>query len=135
MKGLLHKTEQGWFVGPTDDMAGVIYPLHPKDKEMMDSIFTAIFTKDVNFEIIYVDVVDKEYLSNKVPYAKLVNMIPDKSDREVKLSAYKEMAENSWEGCDGCTEDDKYFYIKGYVAALCRSEIDNSESWGKETGY
>jgi hypothetical protein len=62
-------------------------------------------------------------------------MIPDKSDREVKLSAYKEMAENSWEGCDRCTEDDKYFYIKGYVAALCRSEIDNSESWGKETGY
>ena len=80
MKGLLHKTEQGWFVGPTDDMAGVIYPLHPKDEEMMDSIFTAKFTKDVNFEIIYVDVVGKEYLSNKVPYAKLVNMTPDKSD-------------------------------------------------------
>ena len=135
MKGLLHKTEQGWFVGPTDDMAGVIYRLHPKDEEMMDSIFTAKFTKDVNFEIIYVDVVDKEYLSNKVPYAKLVNMIPDKSDREVKLSTYKEMAENSWEGCDGCTEDDKYFYIKGYMVAMLGKEINNSESWGKETGY
>ena len=91
--------------------------------------------RDVDFEIVHVDEVVKEYLSNKVPYAKLVNQYADKSDREVKLSAYKEMAENSWEGCDGCTEDDKYFYIKGYVAALCRSEIDNSESWGKETGY
>ena len=45
------------------------------------------------------------------------------------------MAENSWEGCDGCTEDDKYFYIKGYMAAMNGKEINNSESWGKETGY
>ena len=142
MKGLLHKSEQGWFVGPTDNMAGVIYPLHPKDVEMVESAFTEKFTSDIYFEIIYVDVVVKEYLyyhinniSNKVPYAKLVNMIPDKSDREVKLSAYKEMAENSWEGCDGCTEDDKYFYIKGYMAAMLGKEINYSESWGKETGY
>jgi len=135
MKGFLHKTERGWFVGPTNDMAGVIYPLHPKDVEMVESAFTSSFTRDIEFEIIHIDVVVKEYLSNKVPYAKLVNIIPDKSDREVKISDYQKMAENSWEGCDGCTEDDKYFYIKGYMAAMLGKEINNSETWGKETGY
>jgi hypothetical protein len=133
MKGFLHKTERGWFVGPTNDMAGVIYPLHPKDAEMVESAFTDKFTRNVEFEIV------KEYTdkySNQVQsYAKLVNMTPDKSDREVKISAYQKMAENSWEGCDGCTEDDKYFYIKGYMAAMLGKEINNSESWGKETGY
>ena len=133
MKGLLHKTERGWFVGPTNDMAGVIYPLHPKDEEMVESAFTSSFTRDIEFEIV------KEYTdkhTNQVQsYAKLVNIIPDKSDREVKISAYQKMAENSWEGCDGCTEDDKYFYIKGYMAAMIGKEINNSESWGKETGY
>ena len=102
---------------------------------MVESAFTSAFTRDIDFEIVYVDVVVKEYLSNKVPYAKLVNQYADKSDREVKISAYKEMAENSWEGCDGCTEDDKYFYIKGYMEAMLGKEINYSESWGKETGY
>jgi len=133
MKGLLHKSEQGWMVDYSQAFNNGRLPLHPKDVEMVDSIFTAKFTRDVDFEII------KEYIdkhTNQVQsYAKLVNITSDKSDREVKLSAYKEMAENSWEGCDGCTEDDKYFYIKGYMAAMNGKEINNSESWGKETGY
>lgn len=133
MKGLLYKTEQGWMVDYPQAFNNGILPLHPKDEEMMDSIFTAKFTKDVNFEIVkeYTD----EHTNQVQSYAKLVKPQADKTDRKVKLKAYQEMAENSWEGCDGCTEDDKYFYIKGYVAALCISEIDNSESWGKETGY
>jgi hypothetical protein len=135
MKGFLYQRELGWFVKAANDMSEVIYLLHPKDAEMMESDFTDKFTRNVEFEIIHVDEVVKEYLSNKVPYAKLVNIIPDKSDREVKISAYQKMAENSWEGCDGCTEDDKYFYIKGYMAAMLGKEINNSESWGKETGY
>jgi hypothetical protein len=133
MKGLLHKTERGWFVRPTNDISGVIYPLHPKDEEMVESAFTSSFIRYIEFEIV------KEYNdkhTNQVQsYAKLVNITPDKSDREVKISAYQKMAENSWEGCDGCTEDDKYFYIKGYMAAMNGKEINNSESWGKETGY
>jgi len=133
MKGFLNKTERGWFVGPTNDMAGVIYPLHPKDEEMVESAFTSSFTRDIEFEIV------KEYTdkhTNQVQsYAKLVKPQADKTERKVKLNAYQEMAENSWEGCDGCTEDDKYFYIKGYMAAMLGKEINNSESWGKETGY
>jgi hypothetical protein len=87
MKGFLHKTEQGWFVGPTNDMAGVIYPLHPKDEEMVESAFTEKFTSDIDFEIVYVDVVDKEYLSNRVPYAMLVNKI-DHSESWGKETGY-----------------------------------------------
>ena len=133
MKGFLYQRELGWFVKATNDMAEVIYLLHPKDAEMMDSIFTAKFTRDVEFEIVkeYTD----EHTNQVQSYAKLVKPQADKSDREVKLSTYKEMAENSWEGCDGCTEDDKYFYIKGYMAAMLGKEINYSESWGKETGY
>ena len=87
MKGLLHKTEQGWFVGPTDDMAGVIYPLHPKDDEMVDSIFTKKFTRDVNFEIVqeYID----EHTNQVQSYAKLVNKIePDHSESWGKETGY-----------------------------------------------
>ena len=135
MKGFLHKTEEGWMVDYPQAFNNGRLPLHPKDVEMVKSVFTSSFTRDIEFEIIHVDVVVKEYLSNRVPYAKLVNITPDKSDREVKISDYQKMAENSWEGCDGCTEDDKHFYIKGYMAAMLGKEINNSESWGKETGY
>ena len=133
MKGFLYQRELGWFVKATNDMAEVIYLLHPKDAEMMESVFTDKFNRLVDFEIVkeYTD----EHTNQVQSYAKLVKPQADKTERKVKLKAYQEMAENSWEGCDGCTEDDKYFYIKGYVAALCRSEIEYSESWGKETGY
>ena len=71
MKGFLHKTEEGWMVDYPRAFNKCILPLHPKDVEMVDSSFT----RDVDFEIIHVDVVVKEYLSNRVPYAKLVNKI------------------------------------------------------------
>ena len=131
MKGLLHKTERGWFVGPTNDMAGVIYPLHPDEPISWNQAVNG--GGEVEYEIV------KEYTdkhTNQVQsYAKLVNIYADKSDIKVKISAYQKMAENSWEGCDGCTENDKYFYIKGYMAAMLGKEINYSEIWGKETGY
>ena len=129
MKGFLYQRELGWFVKATNDMAEVIYLLHPKDAEMMESAFTDKFTRDVDFEIVkeYTD----EHTNQVQSYAKLVKPQADKTERKVKLKAYQEMAENSWEGCDGCTEDDKYFYIKGYMAAMNGKEINNSESWGK----
>ena len=73
MKGFLYKTELGWVVGPTNDMPAVIYLLHPKDAEMVESAFTEKFTSDIDFEIV------KEYTdkhTNQVQsYAKLVNKI------------------------------------------------------------
>ena len=133
MKGFLYQRELGWFVKAANDMSEVIYLLHPKDAEIMESAFTDKFNRLVDFEIVkeYTD----EHTNQVQSYAKLVKPQADKTERKVKLKAYQEMAENSWEGCDGCTEDDKYFYIKGYMAAMNGKEINNSESWGKETGY
>jgi hypothetical protein len=87
MKGFLHKTEQGWMVDYPRAFNKCILPLHPKDAEMVESAFNDGFTRDVYFEIVHVDVVDKEYLSNRVPYAMLVNKI-DHSDDWGKETGY-----------------------------------------------
>jgi len=52
---------------------------------------------------------------------RLMNDMPqhvkDKVDRMTEnIKKVYALAENSWEGCDGCTEDDKYFYMKGFQA-------------------
>lgn len=44
-----------------------------------------------------------------------------KISRERLEEAYR-LAEESWDGCHGCTENDKYFYINGYVKSYLRSQ-------------
>ena len=39
----------------------------------------------------------------------------------MNLEQLKQLAEESWEGCDGCTEQDKYFWTKGYQAGYNRA--------------
>ena len=42
----------------------------------------------------------------------------------------QEISDESWEGCDGCTEQDKYFWTKGYQAGYNRAtptEISDEE--------
>jgi len=45
------------------------------------------------------------------------------------IKEIQQMAEDAWEGCDSCTESDKYFWIKGYVAAIQRHTqyVDHEE--------
>jgi len=38
-------------------------------------------------------------------------------ERESELQG---MAEQAWEGCDGCTEQDKDIWVKGYMAGALR---------------
>lgn len=38
------------------------------------------------------------------------------------LEEIKQLAEESWEGCDGCTETDKYFWTKGYQAGYNKAK-------------
>jgi len=40
----------------------------------------------------------------------------------------KKLAENSWEGCDGCDENDKHFWINGYVMGYLNAEVKNIEN-------
>ena len=51
----------------------------------------------------------------------------------MNLEELKQLAEESWEGCDGCTEQDEIMYkngyVKGYNAAIAElpKEISDEE--------
>jgi hypothetical protein len=40
----------------------------------------------------------------------------------------RKLAENSWEGCDGCDENDRHFWINGYVMGYLNAEVKNIEN-------
>jgi hypothetical protein len=113
MKGILKKTEQGWFVIYDQILGeGIIkrnqnaLPLHPLDVKQIDEdskVFDNIEARikaypDVKFEMV------KEYINNHTnelqKYAKLINL---------------NISDKSWEGCDGCTEQDEIMYKNGYA--------------------
>ena len=39
----------------------------------------------------------------------------------------KQLAESQWEGCHGCDEYDKQFWINGYVFGYLRASVDYSD--------
>jgi hypothetical protein len=39
----------------------------------------------------------------------------------------EQLAETQWEGCHHCDENDKYFWIKGYVMGYLNARVDNIE--------
>ena len=39
----------------------------------------------------------------------------------------EQLAESAWEGCHHCDENDKYFWIKGYVIGYLHARVDNLE--------
>ena len=41
-----------------------------------------------------------------------------------ELKKVYELAEESWEGCDGCDENDKHFFMKGFQAGYNRAKPD-----------
>ena len=48
-----------------------------------------------------------------------------KAARKYKLDQYTRMAEEAWEGCDGCDSNDKYFFMSGYITAMYAKEPDS----------
>ena len=42
--------------------------------------------------------------------------------RKYRLVIFEKMANDAWEGCDGCDENDKSFFISGFVTALLSTE-------------
>ena len=38
--------------------------------------------------------------------------------KKLNLDEVTAMAEEAWEGCDGCDSNDKYFFINGYITAI-----------------
>jgi hypothetical protein len=39
----------------------------------------------------------------------------------------EQLAETQWEGCNGCDENDKYFWISGFVMGYLNARVDNLE--------
>jgi hypothetical protein len=45
----------------------------------------------------------------------------------MKVEEIKQLAENAWEGCQGCDENDKYFWINGFTIGYLNARVDNIE--------
>lgn len=39
----------------------------------------------------------------------------------------EKLAEDAWEGCQGCDENDKYFWMNGFVIGYLNARVDNIE--------
>ena len=39
----------------------------------------------------------------------------------------EQLAESAWEGCHHCDENDKYFWINGFVIGYLNARVDNIE--------
>jgi glutaredoxin len=67
---------------------------------------------------------------NKKPHQRLLDGMPphiaEKVDKMVgNMKEVYDLAMESWEGCDGCTEDDKHFFINGFMRGYNRAMGDN----------
>ncbi len=52
-------------------------------------------------------------------------LIKEKIDKLTEeLKKVYELAEQSWEGCDGCDENDKHFWMNGFRAGYNRATPD-----------
>jgi hypothetical protein len=43
------------------------------------------------------------------------------------LQEIEQLAETQWEGCHHCDDNDKYFWINGYVIGYLHARVDNIE--------
>jgi hypothetical protein len=39
----------------------------------------------------------------------------------------EQLARESWEGCHGCDENDKYFWMNGFITGYLNARLDNVE--------
>jgi len=61
-----------------------------------------------------------ERLMNETP-EHIKQQVSDYTDKVVKL---RKEAEDSWEGCDGCTDNDKSMWINGYIRGALANQIE-----------
>lgn len=50
-------------------------------------------------------------------------MIKEGFKNEIK--EIKQLAENAWEGCHGCDENDKQFWMNGFMIGYLNARVDN----------
>ncbi len=40
----------------------------------------------------------------------------------------EQLAESAWEGCQGCDENDKYFWMNGFMIGYLNAQVDNIDN-------
>ena len=80
---------------------------------------------------------DKQEFKENVQSGKIMPPhIKEKIDKLTgELKKVYELAEQSWEGCDGCNENDKYFFMKGFQAGYNRATPDELSDDEKNDEY
>jgi len=69
-------------------------------------------------------------------YQRQADVIEQNEKRKAELERVKNLAEQSWEGCDGCDENDKNFFINGFIKGYLHLKLDVQESVQKSVqGY
>ena len=103
MKGILHKTDQGWVVNynySVNKNDWETLPLHPDFIQMMDSCFTSKFSQEVEFEIVNIWE-NGEVGVNGLTYAKLIKEEkPLIDNRKDKLETLAKLLAKTWFYCD-----------------------------------
>jgi hypothetical protein len=69
----------------------------------------------------------KEYMkpTNKEIALEMFNDMSKCGKSLMTLKEIEQLAETQWEGCQGCDENDKYFWISGFVQGYLSAKIDN----------
>jgi hypothetical protein len=99
MKGILHKTEQGWVVNynySVNKNDWYTLPLHPDFIEMMDTCFTSKFSQEIEFDMV-TEWGNGEVGVNGLTYAKLIKEEkPFINNRKDKLETLAKLLAKSW---------------------------------------
>jgi len=87
----------------------IILPQEEAKQETLEDVDDTI----VPIKKVTIDELLKEYGENLTESEfKILNKKQMKSNEEIE-----QLAEDYWEGCDGCDANDKYFFIKGFGSA------------------
>lgn len=113
-KGKLQKIQNKWYIGTVfyNEVWSESVIVSTQDVPKLDKI------EEVFGDVNYLPLVDYDIALNPETFEPCAFLIT----RESKLKKYEKMAEESWEGCDGCDDNDKYFYVGGFVAAMFQME-------------
>ena len=112
-QGKLRKIEGKWNVGTTldNDIWSNFVEFIPEDDAKLKMV-EEIFGYLDNFPLVFYGVKINPYTF--IPVASLVT-------HGGRLKEFTRMAEESWEGCHGCDDNDKNFFINGFVTAMFRT--------------
>lgn len=150
MTGKLQKIDDNWFVAykiDSDLIAtdGGLIPLHPDDIEQirLDSmVFDNIEARigsypyvEFHFHEIWEEVDGETGVTkyaklgpapkNKYPELEGTNALCEDiiEKRKEERNKIVKLSEEEWVECDGCNDNDKYFWIKGFIAGKSHNEL------------